>query len=290
MAKSTTRFLSVEEISRLKGQLQYNYLKRFKVLFLSVFNFDNFEYGEAEFIMERVFNGANVASFRLKTLLGDESPCAFQGFIAQNYDLYSRPVKVRIENLRNDPRIPNNYLNNNTETILFTPQLNYYLQLKPLIDILVDVDMTIRTNLKLHKIPFVISTTSDMAKKAINDVLNDKETIALDDDTMLRSGNTNTPYIIDKLEQYKIAVESRILSIIGIKGQKMEKMAQMTVDEVNNNEEEINGFKNQLFDALTLWLNKTNELFGTNYKVKLNDQYDDNEEDMEVEDTEDESI
>lgn len=287
MAKSTARFLSVEEIGRLKSQLQYNYLKRFKVLFLSVFNFENFEYGEANYVMDRIFNGLNVASFRLNTIVGAESPCAFQGFIAQNYDLYSRPVKVRIENMRNDARIPNSYLLNNADAVLFMPQLNYYLQINPLIDLLVDVDMTIRTNLKLHKMPFIISSTSDRTKKAINDVLDDKFAVALDDDTTLRSGNTNTPYIIDKLEQYKIAVESRILSIIGIKGQKMEKMAQMTVDEVNNNEEEINGFKNQLFDALTLWLDKTNEIFGTNYLVKLNDHYEDSEE---VEEIEDESI
>ena len=272
MAKSTTKFQTDAELTAFRETLKYNYLKKFKVLFLSVFEFKGFDYGEDYYILDKIFNGENIAVFKLKTAVGEESPCAFQSYSPEGYDMYNNPVRVRILNLRSDPRIPSQYLSNNVDVVLFRPQINYSSQLQPLIELLVDADMTIRTNLKLHKMPFMIDG-SDQMKKTINDVLSDKALVALDETMTIRSASTNTPYIIDKLEQFKIAIESRILSLIGIKGQKMEKMAQMTVDEVNNNSEEINGFKNHLVDSITKWLSKANELFGTSYEVVLNDDY-----------------
>lgn len=278
MAKSTTRFLNQASAETLRKSLAYNYLKRFKVLFLSTLKFENFDYGEDYYIADRIFNGLNIASFKLKTSVSeDESPCAFQGYVPEGYDLYDNPVKVRVENLRNDKRIPNTSLTNNVDVVLFRPLIQYYEQITLLIDMLVDTDMTIRTNLKLHKMPFAITGDNDQVKRAIDAVLNDRETVVLDETTMLRSAKTDTPYIIDKLVQFKIAITSEILSILGIKGQKIEKMAQMTVDEVNNNEEEINGFKNNLVDTLNKWLDQTNNLFNTNYKVTLNTMYVDDE-------------
>ena len=72
MAKSTTKFQTDAELTAFRETLKYNYLKKFKVLFLSVFEFKGFDYGEDYYILDKIFNGENIAVFKLKTAVGEE--------------------------------------------------------------------------------------------------------------------------------------------------------------------------------------------------------------------------
>lgn len=287
MAKSTARY-NKDKPNAIRKKLEDNYFNRFKVLFFSTLNFDGLDFGMEDWLKDQIWLGTDLAIFKLNTALEDESPCAIQPFVGAGWDRYNNPIKVQIMNLRDDKTIPKKTLTNHEDVALWRAKLNYRTQIEPFVKSLVDVDMTIRTNIKLHKIPFVIDG-SQQAMNAINAVLDDNEVIALDDTSMLKSAKTDTPYIIDKLNQHKIALTSDILSILGIKGQKLEKMAQMTVDEVNNNSEEINGFKNYLIDSLTMWFEEGNKLFGTSYKVTTNDVYEEVEE-VEEEKLEEEGV
>ena len=277
MAKSTTRFLSSLQLANLKATLEYNYNKRYKTLFISSFVLSGFDYGEAYYLLSSYFLGQSLASFKIKGPTGIDTPVAFQPFTGETFDIYSNPLVVRITPTIDSRIIPKKPLINNTECVLLRPFVNISAMIDPLIKRLVDIDATIQTNLKLHKMPFIISSGNQQLYNAINNILDDKQVITLDNDSNIKGVSTNTPYIIDKLQQYKIAIETEILSLIGIKGQKLEKMAQMTVDEVTANDEEVNNFKNVYFDNFQAFFDKTNELFGTNYKIELNNQYDDDE-------------
>ena len=82
------------------------------------------------------------------------------------------------------------------------------------IDQIVDVDMTIRTNLKLHKLPWLIGVTpenKDKMQALITAIENDETALFADVESPLDSVSNGAPYIIDKLYAYKQAIENELL-------------------------------------------------------------------------------
>ena len=117
--------------------------------------------------------------------------------------------------------------------------------------------------------PFIVK--SDEMKSAIEDVLDDKEVVAIAESAgSVQSAQTGTPFVIDKLQNYKLELENELLNLLGIKSIKHEKQAQMAVDEVNMAEQEASVYQDLLFDKVKEWLDKTNELFGTSFSVEIN--------------------
>lgn len=274
------------EVQALKASLLYNYQKKYSTLFKARFNLQGFDYGVDYYILDNIYKGISLASFKLKTAV-DTSIVGFQPFSANGFDMYNNPIRVKITPALQYDKVPTENLTNNEDCALFRCDFSFQTMIAPLIDRLVDLDMTIRTNIKLHKIPFLVNGIN--AYKIVSDVLADKEVVgASDDDNIeneLKSTETRAPFIIDKLQQAKIATETEILTILGVKGQKHEKMAQMTVDEVKMNDDEVNGYYNRVFDKITAWLDKTNSIFGTNFSIIENKDIVDENQDAKKEET-----
>lgn len=269
------QWLSRREVAILKERLRSTYRRKYRSLFLSLFKLEGLDYEVDRYILNKIYDGINLAAFKLAINEEAGTMVGFQPFSEEGYDLYSHPIGIRLIPTNNWPYIPRKTLKNEQETTLFK---NDYI-LSSMVDLyvnrLVDIDMTITTNLKLHKMPFVVQ--SEMEKDAIDQVLSDVAVVAISKDVGMKAFATNTPYIIDKLNKYRMEVETELLTVLGVKGMKFEKQAQMTTDEVNMNDEEINSYKNRLLDKITVWFDRVNALFGTQLTVALNNDYYDEE-------------
>lgn len=135
--------------------------------------------------------------------------------------------------------------------------------------------MVIRTNLAVHKCPFVIGTSSADKEKMedlIDRILGDELALYLDSDEiqLLKSLNTSAPYIIDKLYQYRISLENELLTYLGIDNNPIEKGERLLVDEINANNALINLSSKGYLDNLKDFFEQIKKQFGVTLTVKSN--------------------
>jgi hypothetical protein len=260
--KSTT-------VAKIKDRLRRMYQSKYKALFLNMFEFENLEYRESTYIMNNIYTGTSLAAFRLNT--NDEVHLVgFAPYTEMYYYLYGYPIKIRPLNTWNSKLIPNRFLENNKNTVIIVPDLQPAQIVDNYVEQLIDIDMTIRTNLKTHKIPFGVKSEREL--DIIDQILDDEEYVFLSDDLTLNAVNLNTPYIIDKLMALRSDKESELLTFLGINNVKHTKAAQQNNPEIDSNRQEIGVYKDILLTKLENWFEKINELFGTNYSVKPNEE------------------
>ena len=134
---------------------------------------------------------------------------------------------------------------------------------------IVDIKSTIRTNLQVNKVPFILRTTNPKAITAMQKLLEDETVVYVDDNT-IEVLPSNAPYLIAKLNQYVKDVESELLTILGIDNVKHEKAAQMNVDEINSNNDEINAYQQIILSKLKAYFKEIKEVLGFDLKVVEN--------------------
>lgn len=135
---------------------------------------------------------------------------------------------------------------------------------------LVDIEMTIRTNLKTQKYPWLIGVTPE-DKDKLNNIFNKLDednpyiVAGIDDLKNSKALVSNAPYILDKLYQLKQAIENEILTILGINNIGMlEKKEHTIVDEVNANNQEIRESGEQFDDCLNEFFDRINKVLNKN--------------------------
>ena len=140
---------------------------------------------------------------------------------------------------------------------------------------LADVQMVINTNLSLHKMPFVIITDDEDTAKRIKDcirrILNNELAVYLNaaDKNALSSLNTITPYIIDKLYQYKVDLENELKTYLGLDNNGgYEKKERMLVDEVNSQRATIDDSADNFTDELNDFAVNIKDLTGLEISFK----------------------
>jgi len=135
--------------------------------------------------------------------------------------------------------------------------------------------MCINTNLCLHKIPFLIGCTEE-DKKQLEDVvrriLNNEVVIftGISDLGKIQAMITAAPYIIDKLRTYQVSLENDLLTFLGIdnSGNTSERSAQLTVDEVNANNDAINDYGMAIEDEIRRGLEQVNRFLNRNITIE----------------------
>lgn len=140
---------------------------------------------------------------------------------------------------------------------------------------LADVQMVINTNLNLHKMPFVIITDDEDTAKRIKDcvrrILNNELAVYLNaaDKNALSSLNTITPYIIDKLYQYKVDLENELKTYLGLDNNGgYEKKERMLVDEVNSQRATIDDSADNFTDELNDFAVNIKDVIGLEISFK----------------------
>ena len=146
------------------------------------------------------------------------------------------------------------------------------------IDRITQVEMVINTNLQTAKLPWLIGVSPADRKKledVVDQILHNEVVVFTDLDELnrLQAVSTQTPYIIDKLNQYKNCLESELLTFLGIDNPGPEKDERLLVDEVNAGNQEINSSQDGFEDSLDEWTKGIKETLGFDISVKPNTTY-----------------
>ena len=152
-----------------------------------------------------------------------------------------------------------------------------------------EVENCIRVNINQQKFPWFVNTTPNNKKTMetmFQKVLNGEPYILGSKDQI---GNVevltlNTPYVADKLNEYKYELEREILSFHGLNNN-FEKKERLLVDEVNSNNDYINRNVDIMYANRKSACEELNKKFGLNVKVVKNNNFENSyDQDEEKED------
>ena len=140
-----------------------------------------------------------------------------------------------------------------------------------------EVENCIRVNINQQKFPWFVNTTpnskktmEEMFKKVMNGdpyIMGSKDQIGSVEVLTL-----NTPYIADKLNEYKYELEREVLSFHGLNNN-FEKKERLLVDEVNSNNDFIDRNVELMYRQRQLACESLNKKFGWNVRViNLNEE------------------
>lgn len=277
------------KIKQFKETIRRNLNRKYESLFLNRYKINGIEQASKDFFMRKLMMNGELAGFELavnkEVTSEDMELIGFGTYVANGYDWRGHPIKVRIMNEWNSALIPKKELEVNNDVVLL--KLNFIPKdfIDEYVERIVDIESTIRTNLKTQKMPFVIKSMNSKTLNAITDLLKDEEVIVLADDNHLEVFNLNPTYIIDKLQNYKQDVESELLTILNIDNVKFEKKAQMNVDEINSNNEEINAYAQLVEERIMKFFEDCNNLFNTNIELEETEEVESVKESVKNENT-----
>lgn len=140
-----------------------------------------------------------------------------------------------------------------------------------------EVEDCIRVNVNQQKFPWFVNTNPNtkktletLFKKVLNGdpyILGNKDTIG-----EIEVLNLQTPYVADKLNEYKYELEREVLSFHGLNNN-FEKKERLLVDEVNSNNDFISRNVELMYRQRKLACDEMNKKFGWNVKlINLNEE------------------
>lgn len=253
------------------------YYDNYYNMFWSNFKFNGLDYRQLHYFKDRMWKRGCLAAFKIK--FTDE--IGFACYVDQNYlrDMYGNPSSVQLTNEWNSPVVPSGYLVVDEDVVvgyLNTTRSKLDNVVNTYVKKIAAVDKVINTNLNLHKMPYVISTDETGNDKnklsdVIDRVMNDESVITLlkNDLDKIEVFNLDTPYIIDKLVNYKRSLENELKTILGIDNKGDEKIEQLQLSEVNANNCEINSYLLDYLNNMQEFFDRINEAFNTNISVEL---------------------
>lgn len=246
---------------------KHNLLKKYRALFLNLLEFEGLDYGVKSYLMNKLLYNGKVAAFKLKTSKHVDSQLGFGTYAIREWDWKNKPIWIRIINEHQSPLIPEKELRNDKDAVILELDFIPDLFIREYVDRILDIEATIKTNLTVHKLPWVIKSSDNKTINAIKNLLRG-ESIVWVDDINFEIVEGNAPYIIDKLQLYKSEVEAELLSVLGIDNVKFEKKAQMTVDEVNSNSDEIDAYRTIIREKVESFFNQIENVLGIKVTVK----------------------
>lgn len=142
---------------------------------------------------------------------------------------------------------------------------------------LYNAERTMDTNIILQKMPFFIAC-EDSQKLTFQNLFSQIEGNKIvifgekngADLNSIRAIKTETPFICDKLSDYKKEIWNDFLTFLGINNLQVEKKERLISDEANSNNEVINYNLMARLKYRQIACEEFNDLFGTDISVKLN--------------------
>lgn len=249
------------------------YTNKFFNYFIDKFEIEGLEKIQSDYIMRKFWSDGTVAAFPIK----HTNEVGFTTYATQKYNMYDWPEIVQLINKWNVPFMPLTPQTVDKDVILGWAQSNH----KPIrvivdyyIDRIVQVEMVINTNLTVNKLPWVIAISPQDKEKAqdiLDDIMNDKPVVFanMEDLQMVQSLVNSSPYILDKLYEYKINLENELLTYFGIDNNALSNnTGYQLVDQENSNNAIIN-LNSMGFEAnIGEFFDKINETFGTSIQFK----------------------
>lgn len=262
--------------------IQY-YRSKYFNLFMNAYRWEGIEPRQQDFLMRKLYSVGTIGAFIVEGTKPNENAetasinnypngmIAFTTWAGVLWDINDWPIKVQLTPSRGANFIPREPQLVNKDVVIGWAQRNH----KPVqvmvdyyIEKIVDVEMTIRTQLLSHKVPWLVATTPEnevKLKRLFDRVENDEPVLYVSADEIdalksLIGGNT---YIIDKLYQYKMQLENELLTYLGIDNVGgIEKKEHLMVDEVNANNQIINDSSDCFLSVMEEFCEQVQEYLG----------------------------
>lgn len=241
-------------------------------IFRSNFKTEGLTYREEQYIMNKFWSVGTISTFRIK----HTDKAGFANWAKCTWDMYGEPETVNLINEYSSPLVPNTiqtvdkdvvigYIQSNRKPLSMI--VNYY------VERIAQVEMVIRTNLELQKMPFLIPVddTDEQAKveDAVQKILNNELVLFVKgvNPSLFKAVATSAPYIIDKLQNYKKDLENDLLTYLGVNNSGSNKIEQLQMAEVNSNNEEINLSDDNFNVNLEQFCKRAKDVLGLSFKI-----------------------
>lgn len=264
------------------------YRNKYFNLFMSAYKFSGISDEQQDFILRKMWSLGTLGAFIVEgTGPTDSIPTnvnqypngmiAFAPYAPTLFNIYDWPIKVNLIALRGAKFIPTKEQVVNKDVVIGFAQRNkkpVWDMVEYYVDKIVDVDVTIQIQLRSHKAPFLIATTPEneaTLKKLMDKINNDDGELYLSASEIeaIKTLQTGNSFIIDKLFNYKTALENELLTYLGIDNiGVMEKKEHLDVDEVNANNDLINDHSDNFLKSLQEWCERIKEYLNFDISVE----------------------
>ena len=297
------RTIRKKENSLVTRELVYAfYLNKYYSLFMNKYDIIGVDYQQRDFILRKFWIDGRLACFKLKGTEGStEHPQGlgvFCPYAPSRYNIYDFPIYVTLINIRGVSFIPAGLQKVDEDVVIGWCQRNkksvyslvdFYLQK------ITDVEMVIKMNLKAQKTPWIIGATPEDNKKiqSILDNLEDDNPdlfVDLEDVEKAKALVSGAPYVLDKLYNYKQALENELKEYLGLENMGMgEKKEHLITAEIEASDEVIGESNYNFIDTIKEFFDNIEKVLGLKYDIVEKHQIeysDDTEEEEEIEDDE----
>lgn len=261
------------------------------------------DYQQKEYILLQAWAVGQLACFKLEGSQGakdhPQGLGVFCPFAPGYFNIYNWPTKVSLVNTRGVKFIPAGLKVVDKDVVIGYAQRNrkpVSLIVESYIERIVDVLMTIKTNLKVHKMPWlIVGTPEDESKlKALFETLSqDEPQLYTDSDSSdkFKALVSGAPYIIDKLYDYVEVLFNELDEYMGLNNLGVgEKKEHLVVSEIASNNQITKVYEKCLVDCLKEFFERCNKVFGFDYGIKVKQievsVYNESNEEEEVEEDE----
>lgn len=280
----------------------YNaFLNKYYNLYMNSLKWTGIDNEQVDFIMRKFWSVGSIASFIAKGTKGEEYPqgmIVFTEYAPCMYNIYDFPIEATLVNNRGVPFIPMTPQKINTDIVIGYAQrnkkgiselVNYY------ISKLTNIEITIQVNLIAQKSPWLLGTTPENQNKMeefwsnlISD--NPKLFASIEDVEKAKALISGAPYTIDKLYNYKVAVENELREYLGLTNLGVsEKKEHLITEEVKSNNEVTSRSSECILNPLQEFCERIKMYLGYDISVELNapdiKEPTDSRNDIEEEDT-----
>ena len=270
---------------KVRDRILFYYRDKFFNKFLNKFDFGNLDYQQKHYLLKKFWskNCGKLAFFIIKGTKGGEYPNGMLGIcpytFAGVYNMFDFQTKCMLIDTHATGVIPTTEQEVDKDVVLgwiTRNQKGVEALIETKLEEVVDIEMTIRCNLRAHKMPWVFGVTPEnKAKidKLIQSIDDDDPylTMSLEDIKNMQVFNTGAPFIIDKLEVKRQQVEDEINTILGFNSVGiMEKKEHLTTGEVNMNSEATNANNDIFMDCLTELNARIKDVLGYDMQPSLN--------------------
>lgn len=199
-------------------------------------------------------------------------------WVTIKWDLYIQPSRVQLLNYIQSALVNSGPVLDVNKDVVLVWALPSRRSIRSLVEgvisRIIEVEMTINTNLFTHKLPTLIECSDEdraTAKEVVNNILNDRLSIFFPAKiaNTIHAYNSGATYLIDKLYAYKVSLEGELLNTLGINSVDVNKKERLIVPEANQNNEKTRIYNNLLISEISPKLEKANALF--NSKLRLVD-------------------
>ena len=281
-----------------RSTIKSYYLLKYYNLFLNGYKFTGLNYQQKDFLLRKMWALGRIACFRLSnaTPKHPQGEIVFCPFATATLNIYDYPVDVSLIKLKNVSFIPASLQRVDEDVVIGYAQRNKHSVMEmvlPLIEKIVDVEMTLRTSLKSQKTPWLVgySPETEQQRQIIKENLESDEPylfLEMEDINQFKAIVSGANYNCDKLYNLKQCYENEIKEYLGINNLGVnEKKEHLIGDEINVNQEIVESHGECFLDCLKEFCERIKDVLGYEVTVELNKpdsiEYKEEDEDVETE-------